>query len=254
MNNKIDLEINDSGVAFLRMQDIEGKNTFSSEFVSELQLRLSKLDNSAIKVCVIIGMEDVFSGGGDKETLISLAEGRLKPYDLVLARTLIEVPVPTISAMAGHAVGGGLVFGLSCDIALLGRESRYGCNFMDLGFTPGMGTTRLLGLAFGEYVAAEMMFGAQYFLGKHFENRGSINYILPKKDVVSKATQIAERIAEKPAYALRMLKQTLSLPRKKLFEEARTLEAIMHSACFAQPETRNLIKENYLSPNGKSNA
>ena len=47
----------------------------------------------------------------------------------------------------------------------LARESRYGCNFMDLGFTPGMGTTRLLQAAVGPYVAAEMMLGAKYFRG-----------------------------------------------------------------------------------------
>ena len=41
-------------------------------------------------------------------------------------------------------IGGGFALGLCADVILLARESRYGCTFMNLGFTPGMGTTSLL--------------------------------------------------------------------------------------------------------------
>jgi polyketide biosynthesis enoyl-CoA hydratase PksI len=108
--------------------------------------------------------------------------------------------VPTIAAMAGAAVGGGLVFGLACDLVFMAADRRYGCNFMDLGFTPGMGATRLLQAPFGEYVAAEMLLGAQYFRGKELAARGArVNGILPsRRGRGAGACDVGRRLCEKP--------------------------------------------------------
>jgi polyketide biosynthesis enoyl-CoA hydratase PksI len=244
-SHRIDLEIDDEGIAVLHMRDEAGKNAFSREFVGELLERLQALADERVKVCVLRGLDEVFSAGGDRQMLLDLAEGRVAPYDLLLTRSLLEVPIPTIAAMEGHAVGGGLIFGLCCDIVLMGRESRYGCNFMDMGFTPGMGTTGLLQLAVGEYVAAEMMFGCQYFKGSHFEGRGGINYVLPREKVLKKAMSVAQRMSDKPRFALALLKRSLSLGRRRAFEDARTVESMMHEICFAHPETSERIRENY---------
>jgi polyketide biosynthesis enoyl-CoA hydratase PksI len=154
------------------------------------------------------------------------------------------VPIPTIAAMAGHAVGGGLIFGLACDLALLGRESRYGCSFMNMGFTPGMGTTQLLARSVGEHRAAEMMYGGQFFKGAELVGSG-VNYVLPRAEVLARALELAQRIAEKPRGSLVLLKRTLSLPKRLAFEQARTLESMMHEISFGQPETAALIEDNF---------
>ena len=177
--------------------------------------------------------------------LLDLAEGRIEPYDLELTLNLIELPVPTIAAIEGHAVGGGLVFGLACDMVVLARESRYGTNFMDLGFTPGMGTTGLLQFAVGEYLAAEMMFGCQYFKGSQLEGRASVNAVVDRAKVLAHARKIATRLTDKPRFAIELLKRQLALPRRLAFERARTAESMMHQVCFGQPETRARIDETY---------
>lgn len=233
------------GVAVVHMHDDAGKNAFSRAFVADLAATLESLDDPAVKVAVIKGLPDVFSAGGDQSVLLGLAEGNITPYDLFLTRTILDVPVPTIAAMAGHAVGGGLIFGLSCDMVLMGNTSNYGCNFLELGFTPGMGTTRLLQAAVGEYIAAEMMFGCQYFRGSHFEGRSAINNVLDPAKVEKRAMKMARRIADKPRKAITLLKRSLSLPRKRTFEEARTMESFMHEICFNDPETIARIRENY---------
>lgn len=245
---RIELTVDD-GVATLRMADPSGRNAFSRPFIAELQAALAEVRaDERIAACVLAGLPEVFSAGGDREVLVELAEGRMKPYDLTLTRALLDIPVPTVAAMAGPAVGGGLIFGLSCDIVLLGRRSRYGCNFLDLGFTPGMGTTRLLQAAFGEYVAAEMMFGCQYFRGRDLERVALVNGVFDAADVERQAQKRARRFAEKPRHALVLLKRALVLPRRRAFEEALVLEAAMHEACFSRPETRERILESYLEP------
>lgn len=256
----VGLTVDDDGVAVLAMRDEAGKNAFSRPMVAALTAAFDALGQRRdAKVCVLTGLPSVFSAGGDREVLIGLAEGTLAPYDLLLTRSLIEVPVPTIAAMTGAAVGGGLVFGLACDMVVLARESRYGANFMDLGFTPGMGSTRLLQFAVGEYVAAEMLFGGQYFRGEHFAGRGQINAVVPRAEVEDRALDMARRIADKPRPALLLLKRALALPRRRAFEEARTVESMMHEVCFADPQVLARIRENYSiggsgnSGNGNAN-
>lgn len=250
MSERVSLTVDDEGLATLRMQDAAGKNAFSRAFVAGLVDALTRAgEDPRVKCCVIAGLPTVFSAGGDRSLLIELAEGTASPYDLLLTRSLLDVPIPTVAAMAGAAVGGGLIFGLACDLVVLARESRYGCNFMDLGFTPGMGTTQLLQTAVGDHVAAEMMFGCQYFRGAHFAGRGAINYVEPREQVEERAFAVAGRFVDKPRHALSLLKRALSLPRRRAFEEARTIESMMHEVCFERPETRQRIRENYnLNP------
>lgn len=237
----------DDGLAVLRMQDDAGKNRFSRAFVAEMVEALERLGrDEAVKAVVLCGLPDVFSAGGDREILLGLAEGKIAPYDLLLTRTLLEVPVPTIAAMAGAAVGGGLVFGLACDLVFMAAERRYGCNFMDLGFTPGMGATRLVQASVGEYVAAEMLMGAQYFRGDQLAARNAqVNGILPAAQVEAKAMDVGRRLCDKPRRALSLLKRELGLGRRQAFEAARTAESMMHALCFADPATQATIRENY---------
>ena len=243
---RVTLTIED-GIAELWMRDEPGNNAFSREFVAELLACMDTLSrDTQAKVCVVRGLPELFSAGGDRNVLLDLAEGRLAPYDLELTRNLIELPIPTIAAMEGSAVGGGLIFGLACDMVVMARESRYGTNFMDLGFTPGMGTTGLLQFAVGEYLAAEMMFGCQYFKGSHFEGRANVNYVVERAKVLARARKLALRLTDKPRFAIELLKRQLALPRRQAFEQARTAESMMHQVCFAAPETRARIRENYI--------
>lgn len=242
----ITLEVDADGVARLRLLDKDNQNRFSLAFVEDLRSKLDTLaSDTSAKVCILSGLEDVFCAGGDREVLLGLAEGRIEPYDLELTRQLIELPVPTIAAMAGHAVGGGLVFGLACDMVVMGRESRYGCNFMDMGFTPGMGTTRLIQAAFGDYLSAEMMFGCKYFKGKHLQDKAMVNAIVDRAEVEAYADELASRMSDKPRKAMTLLKRSLGYKKRRLFEEARTMESFMHEICFADPETQARIRENY---------
>jgi len=241
----VSLEV-DEGVAVLWLHDEINNNAFTEAFVDAMMERLARIEqDQSVKVCLFKGLPNVFCAGAHKDMLLELAEGKSLPTDIKLSGALLDVPVPTIAAMEGHAVGGGLSLGLCCDMVLMARESRYGCSFMNMGFTPGMGITRLLQDAVGEHIAAEMMFGGQMFKGSHFETRSKINYVLPKTKVLPKAMSVARRIAEKPRTAVELLKRSLSVRRRQAFEEARTVEAMMHKLSFADPETIQRIQENY---------
>lgn len=240
-------QVDDKGIAVLKMQDVSRKNVFSHEFVESFIQALEQIEAREPAVMIIQGLDDVFSGGADKDSLMELANGKIVVRDLVISERLLNTRFPVISAMKGHAMGGGLVIGLCSDIVIMAQESRYGAVFMNMGFTPGMGTTTLLPLLFGPYVAGEMMLTGRRYKGKELEGRGGINYILPKVQVEDKARDIALQIAEKNRKSVHLLKYTLAAPKKKLLIEARLQEDLMHTISFGYPETKAIIDELYAS-------
>jgi polyketide biosynthesis enoyl-CoA hydratase PksI len=234
------------GIATITLNDSLGRNALSALLVGQLLEVVEQVNGqSDLKVVILRGLPEVFCSGASRDALRRVAQGEVVPGDLPLTKALLDLPLPCIAAMEGHAVGGGLALGLCSDIVLIARESRYGCSFMNMGFTPGMGTTRLLEHVFSRALAHEMMLTGQMFKGMHFEGRSGFNYILPRSEVMPKAQDLAARIAEKPRVSLMALKRVLSRAKRHAFEDARTDENLMHEVTFGQPEIRQMIEDNF---------
>jgi polyketide biosynthesis enoyl-CoA hydratase PksI len=165
--------------------------------------------------------------------------------DVRLPRTLLSLSLPLVAAAAGHAIGGGLMIAVCCDVAVAARERRYGLNFTDLGFTPGMGATELLPALVGSGFAAEMMMTAKLYRGVELDGRGLFAHVVPSADVETRAMDLAMRIADKPTAVLRMLKTALARPRLEALERALGDEHDMHAKCFGDPETIQRVNERH---------
>ncbi len=93
--------------------------------------------DDSLHAVLVEGGSRYFSAGADREALLtSGARAEVAKLCDEVPALLLKIPVPTVAAMVGHGVGGGLVLGLWCDMAVLAMESLYGVNFMELGFTP----------------------------------------------------------------------------------------------------------------------
>jgi polyketide biosynthesis enoyl-CoA hydratase PksI len=247
MSDIMEVRGNNDGVVFLKLNDHQRKNTFTDEFIDRFLASLEKIEEKGdTKVLVIHGLADVFCAGADKKNLLALCDGVVHVKDLAVSRRILELPFPVIAAMEGHAVGGGLMLAVCCDMVVAARESRYGASFMELGFTPGMGCTRLLELMVGPYVAAEMMFTARLFKGSELATKPvGINAIVPRAEVMKTATDMAQRIGEKNRESLYLLKYALASRRKKMLVDAQVDEDLMHRISFAFPQTRANIENMY---------
>jgi len=242
----VSFSTNEREITTLYMHDVEGENVFSHDFVAAFLTVLNAVEKAQPRVLILRGLQSTFSGGADKDSLMDLANGKLVVRDLIISERLIGCRFPIIAAMEGHAMGGGFVIALCSDIMIASLEARYGTVFMNMGFTPGMGTTTLLQEAVGPYVANEMMLTGKRYRGKELAAKGTnINYIIPRTEVLKKAGDIALQIAEKNPKSVQLLKYSLAAPKKKLLIDARLQEDMMHAISFAYPETRQIINELY---------
>ncbi|MEZ5293538.1 MAG: polyketide synthase [Vicinamibacterales bacterium] len=234
------------GVVEIALADPATGNALGETMVHALTSAIERAGaEEATRVVLLTGDGDSFSSGAPVALLAALAEGRLRPVDIRLPRVLLDCPVPVIAAMDGHAVGGGFALGLAADLVILARECRYGFTFLNLGFTPGMGTTALCEHALAPAVAHELLYTGELRRGVDFAGSG-VNGVLPRRDVRARARDLAARIAEKPRLALELLKRTLTLPRRRAFEQALTIESLMHQVTLGGPGAADAIRGAYV--------
>lgn len=232
------------GIARLTLADPVTANALGETMVHALEEAFDTIDGDPdVRVVVLDADGDTFSAGAPRELLLRLAAGDVRSTDILLPRLLLDCAVPVIAAMAGAATGGGFALGLAADIVLIAEDSRYGFTFMNLGFTPGMGTTRLCEHVLSTAVTHELLYTGELRRGSGFAGSG-INHVLPRHRVEPAAMDIAARIAEKPRQSIAALKRALSLPRRRAFEDSITLESLMHQLTLGGAARR--IEENYV--------
>lgn len=212
LGKEVTLEILEESIALITIQDKENNNSFTESVITGLMYYFHKVQkDSRIKAVIVTGDDRIFCMGGTQEQLLDISDEQLQFTDApFLYRGMLECEIPVISAMQGHASGGGMLFGLYADIVVMSLESIYSAVFMKYGFTPGMGATFILEQKFGKNLATEMMFTAKSYQGSELQKRGASVLFEHKEKVVEKAVELARIIAQKPRNSLSILKKELS--------------------------------------------
>jgi len=232
-----------AGIVLVTMQDRANKNTFSDALIRELTEAFARIgEREDCKVVVLTGYDNYFSSGGTQEGLRDLFEGKFKFTDRDLYSLALNCPVPVVSAMQGHGIGGGFVLGMFGDIVVLSRESVYTANFMKYGFTPGMGSTFILPTKLGFALAEEMMLTGSNYRGDQLQKRGVPFSVLPREEVLPHALELAANLAEKPRVSLVALKNHLVAPIRERLAHYIDAEVAMHALTFHQSEVKQQIE------------
>lgn len=243
MTSVVDLSEVAPGVLQVTMQDRQNKNTFSPELMHGLVEAFAHIEaNPCYRAVILTGYDTYFASGGTKEGLHSIQQGRSKFSDVNLYSLALECRIPVISAMQGHGIGGGFVFGLFADFVVLSRESVYTTNFMKYGFTPGMGATYILVRKLGIPLGHEMLMSARSYRGDDLAKRGVPFPVMPRADVLGYAKELAVDLADKPRGALVTLKDHLVGGMRRELPAVIEQELAMHDVTFSQPEVRERIE------------
>ena len=235
------------GVAQITMQDDEAKNTLSQKMKDELTHCFRGVSqDDKYKVVILTGYGNYFSCGGTKEELMQLQRGELSGESIIeIMKLIVDCEIPVIAAMQGHALGAGFVLGLYADLMVLSRESIYTTNFMKYGFTPGAGATIIVPAKLGGILGQEMLFTARTYRGAELEKRGIGCAVLPRKEVLPHARQLAYQMAEAPRTSLVNLKTLLSGTWRDAFDNMIEKELASFWQTIQQPEVTKRINARY---------
>jgi enoyl-CoA hydratase/carnithine racemase len=132
--------------------------------------------------------------------------------------------MPTIAAIEGNALGGGLELALACDIRVCSETSRLGLPEVRLGVTPGAGGTQRLPRAVGVARAKEMALTGRIIDATEAERIGLVSRVVPTGQAFEAATEIANEIAQRGPLAVREVKRLIDLSAETSLDEGLAAE------------------------------
>ncbi len=193
-------------------------NLVSEQLLDELDEALGRLeaaDPGQVRAVVVTGSgERAFSAGSDVKAFESHAGAAGRPHftreEGVFSR-LARLPMPTIAAIDGNALGGGLELALACDIRVCSERSHFGLPEVRLAVTPGAGGTQRLPRVIGVGRAKELTLTGRIIDAAEAERIGLVSRVVPAGEAVSAARAIGEEIARLGPLAVREVKHLIDL-------------------------------------------
>ncbi|GAA1937690.1 enoyl-CoA hydratase/isomerase family protein [Kitasatospora viridis] len=206
-----------NGVALLTFDHPEKRNPMSARLTGSWRRAVRELgDDPDLRAVVVTGTGPAFCSGADLGELADRHGQGLADTREQLAAfyrswlTVRDLPVPTIAAVNGHAVGAGLALALACDLRYAAEEARLGAPFVRLGLHPGMATTTLLADAVGPARARELLLTGRLMTGRQAAAIGLVHRAVPAEQVLAVALETAEEIAAAAPLAVRLTKSGLA--------------------------------------------
>ncbi len=248
---KLQVTVEDDGIATLLLNDPESRNAMSPDMGIEMVAAVKQLrSNPDVRVVLVTGAGRSFSAGGNLAMLARDAglsaegpsmEGSPKDfYSRFLSIRRLEVP--TIAVINGHAIGAGLCFALGCDIRIAAREAKMGMTFTRLGIHPGMGATYSLPRLVGSAVACELLFGGRVFDAVEAARLGIVNRVVNRDDLAEAARQLATEIATAGPIAVKLAKRAIYQGLSHSLDDALELESLQQSITFGTDDAKEGIR------------
>ncbi|KAJ3180682.1 hypothetical protein HDU87_001795 [Geranomyces variabilis] len=224
----------DAGISVINFNRPKAKNALGREFMKQFNHTLNELRFDENVRCVIVksSVAGVFCAGADLKERATMAPVEVAAFVYGLRTAfgnLESLPIPTIAALDGAALGGGLEVALSTDIRVAGPGAKLGLPETRLAIIPGAGGTQRLPRLIGIPRAKELIFTARVLKSEEAERIGLVNYSV-EGSAYDKALEIARSILTKGPVAVKAAK--LAIDRGSQVDIASGLA--FEQTCYAQ--------------------
>lgn len=241
----IQFDIKETGVANLTISRPKALNALNAEVFNDLEKLLSEIEsNKSIKCLVISGEGKSFVAGADiKEMSAHSADEALKMSQRGqdIFNRISNLPYPTLAAVNGFALGGGLELAMSCDIIVASEKAKLGLPEVSLGLIPGYGGTQRLSRLIGTAKANRVVFSGDIFTAQQMMSWGLVSDVFSLESFQDDVQKIATKIASQSPVAVRAAKEAISSGMNTHFKKALTIEADLFSDCFKTQDSKEGI-------------
>ncbi|MFH8607879.1 enoyl-CoA hydratase/isomerase family protein [Streptomyces sp. NPDC018029] len=194
----------------------EAMNAVSSEMARSIAAACTALsDDKDARVVVLTSThERAFCVGADLKERNSFSDAELRrqrPTTRASYTGVLELPMPTVAAVHGFALGGGFELALSCDMIVADPTAVVGLPEVSVGVIPGGGGTQLLPRRVGAARAAELIFSARRVEAAEARELGLVDLLVAEGEARTEALALGARIAANSPVGLRAAKRALRL-------------------------------------------
>lgn len=241
MTEFVRLEV-DGGVGTIRL-DRPPMNAFSRQVQEELkQIADEAARRADVRAVVVYGGERVFAAGADIKQMATMTYAEMAPVARRLSAcfgAVSEIPKPTVAAITGYALGGGLEVALGADRRVCGDNAKLGQPEILLGLIPGGGGTQRLARAVGASRAKDLIYTGRMVGAEEALAIGLVDEVVPADEVYATARRWAEQFVDGPAAALAAAKKAVDGGLDVDLRTGLDLESEVFSALFATEDARH---------------
>ncbi|XP_016015967.2 methylglutaconyl-CoA hydratase, mitochondrial isoform X6 [Rousettus aegyptiacus] len=233
------LEEENRGIVVLGINRAYAKNSFSKNLIKMFSKAVDALKSDKKVRTIIVRSEvpGIFSAGADLKERVKMNSsevGRFVSKSRAVINEIANLPVPTIAAIDGLALGGGLELALACDIRVAASSAKMGLVETKLAVIPGAGGTQRLPRAIGMSLAKELIFSARVLDGQEAKAVGLISHVLEQNQegdaAYKKALDLAREFLPQGPVALRVAKLAIN----QGMEVDLVTGLAIEEACYAQ--------------------
>ncbi|XP_055925702.1 methylglutaconyl-CoA hydratase, mitochondrial-like [Argiope bruennichi] len=203
------------GIITLGLNRPETKNALGKQTIASLfeVIDSIKYDKDARVLVIHSLVKGVFCAGADLKERAVMPEAEVGPFVAKIRQSITDLqdlPIPTIAALDGHALGGGLEMALACDMRVTASSAKMGLVETKLAIIPGGGGTQRLARIVGPAIAKELIFTARIIDGNQAFKIGLANHVVEQNSdgdsAFKKALELAEEIKSQGPIAVRLAK------------------------------------------------
>jgi len=189
MYNCIQFETAQDGIALITMNRPAKLNALNAETMGELDDALARVEaDASVRGLVVTGAgEKAFVAGADINELAAKTAPELYHVTVRgqrILRRLETMPKPSIAAVNGYALGGGLELAMSCTLRVASPNARFGQPEVKLGLIPGYGGTQRLPRLVGRGRALEMVLTGEPIDAAEAHRIGLVNHVVPQQELL----------------------------------------------------------------------
>ncbi len=210
MSTELIVTRNAAGVVQILLARPERLNALGVAMVDELCREIDRAADA--NLLVIRGSGRAFSAGADLKERRTMDDAACWAHNRAInaaCNAMEALPIPTIAAVNGLALGGGCELALSCDIRLASDMASIGLTEARIGAIPGAGGTQRLPRLIGVSRALDLMFTAEPVSAQRALELGLVNRVFPTDQFDDEVARYIAVLASRAPRALELLKRTV---------------------------------------------
>jgi enoyl-CoA hydratase/carnithine racemase len=197
------------GILRVQLNRPEKLNAMTSAMYTRLAEIFREADqDEAVRVVLWSGAGNAFCAGNDVEDFLKTPEPGESPQARLM-EAFLRFEKPIVAAVHGAAIGGGTTMLTHCDFVYAGESAKFKLPFIDLALVPEFGSSFSIPVCVGHLRAAEMFFLAAPFAAARAAELGLVTRVVPDAELLVTAMETAQKLAAKPAGALRAGKRLI---------------------------------------------
>lgn len=226
-------------IATLTINNPKSLNALNQATLEEIEDAVSSIQSGSIMASflIITGAGDkAFVAGADIKEMADKTAMEAREFSKLGNRVFMlidQLTIPTLAAIKGYALGGGLELAMACDLRFASTNAVAGLPEVNLGVIPGFGGTQRLTRLIGLSKAIELMISAENVKADEGHRLGLFNRIYSQEELLGQAQKFAEKVVSKGPIAVKFAKQAAKNGSEMPLKQAVELESELFGLIFS---------------------